>query len=247
LIKFVRIRGKIIPIVQKAVAKGSGYFGRASKMRAHDENIKALQAVRKTVEGKARQMMMVRGAELDTVHEYKNKVIKRFGKNDIVMRGHLNRRIGVEASLHHIGSAPKTFLIKTKNKLYMVQDKVKLARDMADEMLAKSNNPYSAKSNFDINDKLKKYQSATYEKARRLTGIHVTDTHFANWGINAKNKVKIIDGGNATFGSWKSPGTWPLRSGIGMDDTRGGKALRYWNKNLANIRARKFIIKAKPE
>lgn len=228
-VKFIRLRGRIIPIISDAVKKGSGYFGRASKLKNHEESIKALQAVRKSVSGKAKHIHDG-GIETDAVFSFKNKVVKFV--NDRYGSGFkLDLRHAAENALSRHGLAPKTHLIQTRKKSYLVQDKVRKSADSIYEDMAKNLPPMqNHKASGAIQDQIDK----TKYLAEKKIGLSRIDSHWGNFGFNG-NKAKILDAGGASFNSWFG------KSGLG----KNSKATRYANEYRALLAARSKVIKAK--
>lgn len=228
MIKFVRIRGKIIPIIEKAVAKGSGYFGRKSKMIAHDENIKAINAIRKTRMGKGE--LIGEGQELFARHARgTGKVVKEI--RNYVPDFRIERRFLVENALSRIGHSPKGHLIKTSKKSYIVQDKVKTtAINAYEKIVERFPHLRGSAAGKHIGESIDKAHS----KAKKRFGIDGIDDHWDNWGFSrGSNKAKLLDGGYASFDQWKGA------NGFGGSS----KVIRYWPEKMARLMSRSKTIK----
>jgi hypothetical protein len=220
MVRFIRVRGRIIPIIKDAVAKGRGYFGREGNRKLIADRIDALKAVRETLKGKAKRLDF--GMEVGDVYGVNNKVVKAIENKRI------KDRFLIETSLNRVGHAPKTFLIKTKKENYIVQDKITTMKDSVRWDMTKNEKKKMSTGYFGriSNKKLGKAQdkiSKLEKEAKENLGINLSDMHFKNWGFK-KNKVQVIDAGSSRF-----------------NDPQG-----YWSKDFARrnalLRARKFII-----
>lgn len=225
MVKFIRLRGRIIPIVQKAVAKGSGYFGRKSKMIAHEENIKAIRAIRKVRSGKGE--LIGSGQELFAYHaKGTGKVVKEI--RDYVPDFRIERRFAVENALSKIGYSPKVHLVKTNKKSYIVQDKIKLtASEVYENIVDKFPHLRSGNAGKPIENAINK----AIAKAKSKFDIEGIDDHWGNWGFTGKsNKAKLIDGGYASFDGANNK-HFPIKN-------RGTAVLWRFHENRAKLMAR---------
>jgi hypothetical protein len=228
MVRFIRIRGKIVPIIQKAVAKGSGYFGRASKMKSHEESIKALSNIRK---GLSNKKEIGRGVEA-VVYGYKGKAIKRLNHN--IPDFKIERRFSVENALNRVGNSPKGILVKTNSRTYIVQDKIKkTALESYESMVDNYPSLRGGNAGKPIGDAIEKANEIG-QKRFKIEGI---DDHWDNWGFTGKsNKAKLLDGGHAGFDQWKG------------DKGFGGSSrhIRYWPERMAKLLSRSKTIKQPP-
>jgi hypothetical protein len=234
MIRFIRKRGRIIPIITDAVKKGSGYFGRPAKMALHENKMKALQAIRKTFGNRP----TLKGTDIDAGWVVGDKVVKRMPSIDGTtdwekarLKTQMNR-FNAEVSLNHIGLAPDTFMVKA-NRTYLVQDKVHILKDsLKMKMTPKQKAKMKIRTFEDIRATKTANAMARIEeaesKAKKLLGFSdLRDLHWKNFGFKNK-KVQIVDAGYAEF--YPHNGYWT----------------RDFAERTAKIRSRKFMI-GKPE
>lgn len=185
-IRFIRRGGRVIPIIDRG---SQGPLGSVAKMRHHDERIEALKTVRNSLT-RGNRITPDRSGEVKFLYPSKHKMMKVMQPRPYLLKKLPKDRLKAEVTLNKMGLAPKTFLIQTTKKDYMVQGKIAPSRT---KFIFRNGQTKTG----EVMDAMEKVQKK---------GLILHDIHADNFGYT-RGRLQIFDAGGSKF---EKVGSGPL-------------------------------------